>query len=348
MARKIGILVAVLLLLATVRDVLADHPKVDKVTVKNGDEVTCEIKQLSRGKLTAKTSDMGTLDVKWSEIIALKSQFYYRVETSNGDRFYGSLERKLGSDMLVISGETTVAIEAMDAVEIAPIEESFWDRNDGSLSFGFSFTKGSDVKQITFDWSNLYRTERNLVNLRANGITTTTGKKNESETNKQYDISATYYRLLSKKNWTGSLSLSVSRNDEQGLKRRVMPAVGTGVNLIRSNRSTLLTSIGLGLNAELGADTSVVVYSAEVVLAVSYSFYKYNTPKTDISTGLGVYPSLTEKDRVRIDYDLKYSHELVADFTAGLSGFVKYDSQPATEGAETTDWGIVMSVGWSY
>jgi len=339
----------VLLLLGMVRDVLADHPKIDKVTVKNGDTVTCEIKQLSRGKLTAKTSDMGTLDVKWTEIIALKSRFYYRVETSNGDRFYGSLERKIGSDMLVISGETTVAIEAMDAVEIAPIEESFWDRNDGSLSFGFSYTKGSDVRQLTFDWTNLYRTERNLVDLRANAIFTTRGSKSDgSDTNRQFNISTTYYRLLSRKNWTGSLSLSVERNDELGLKRRIKPGLGTGVNLIRSNRNTLLVSVGLALNSELGADTSAVSYSAEAVFSASYSFFRYNTPKTDISTGLSVYPSLTENERVRLEYDLKYSHELIADFTANLSFFVKYDNQPPTAGAGTTDWGIVMSLGWSY
>jgi hypothetical protein len=349
MGHRISILVAVFVLLAVARDVLADHPKIDTVTVKNGDKVTCEIKQLSRGKLTAKTSDMGTLDIKWSEIVALHSQFYFRVETSAGDRFYGSLERKLGSDMLIVSGETTVAIEAMDAVEIAPIEQSFWDRNDGSLSFGFTYTKGSDVRQLTFDWTNLYRTERNLVNLKANTIITTTGRRAEAtDTNNNSNISLTYYRLLTKKNWTGSLSAAVQRNDEQGLARRVIFGIGTGVNLIRSNRNVLLVSVGVALNSELGEDTSTVSHSAEANLSASYSFFKYNTPKTDITTSLDVFPSLTEGDRIRLNYDLKYSHEIIADFTANLSFSVNYDSQPPTEGASTTDWNIVMSVGWSY
>jgi hypothetical protein len=349
MARQTGILLITLLLLAVARGALADHPKVDKVMVKNGDEVTCEIKQMSRGMLTAKTSDMGTLDIKWTEVIALKSQFYYRVETSAGDRFYGAVERKPGSDMLVISGETTVAIEALDAVDIAPIEQSFWQRNDGSLSFGFSYTKGSDVRQITFDWSNLYRTERNAVNIKANAITTTTAKgKDDEDTNRQYDASITYTRLLTKKRWTGSLSVSMERNDELGLKRRIKPTVGTGLSLIKSNRQTLMPSVGLALNWELGADTTAASTSAEAYLSVNYAFFKYISPKTDITTTAAVYPSLTEDGRIRFDYDLKYSHELVKDFTANVSLFLKYDSQPVTEGAGTTDWGIVMSVGWSY
>ena len=39
--------------------------KTDTLTMNNDDRVTCEIKSLSFGRLTVKTSDMGTLSVKW-------------------------------------------------------------------------------------------------------------------------------------------------------------------------------------------------------------------------------------------------------------------------------------------
>jgi hypothetical protein len=322
------------------------RPKTDKITVKNGDTVTCEIKTLSRGKLTAKTDDMGTLDIKWTEVVGLESEFRFRVETSNGDYYYGSLSRETGSNMLVVAGMTSVSLEALDVVAILPLERSFWDRNDGSMSFGFNFTKGSDVRQLTFDWTNLYRAERNVVNIRANANFTKIGK--DKPTTTQTDFTTTFYRLLDRKKWTGSLSLSFPRNDELGLKRRVLIGIGTGLNAIKSNRNTLLMSVGLALNSELGADTTNATESLEAVFTASYAFFRYNTPKTDISTSVSVFPSLTEKGRVRMDYNLKYSHELITDFTANLTFFTNYDNKPATEGASTTDWGITFGFCWSY
>lgn len=320
--------------------------KTDVMVLNNGDRVTCEIKSLSRGKLTVKTDAMGTIDVKWTEVVSIESQYYYRVVTSSGRRLYGSLDWQVGSDMLTVAGETSVAVEGLNVVEIVPLANNFWDRNDGSMSFGFSFSKGSDVTQLTFAWNNLYRTERNLMNLKSNAIITNKGE--DSPTTTQANFSLTYYRLLNKAKWTGSVSGGVQRNDELGLKRRIIFGVGAGVNAIRSNRNSLLLSVGLALNSELGADTSSTVQSAEAVLSGSYSFFRYNSPKTDISTSIDVYPSITEKGRIRTNYDLKYSHELFSDFTVDLTFFINYDSEPPTAGAETTDWGIVLSFGWSY
>jgi hypothetical protein len=124
--------------------------------------------------------------------------------------------------------------------------------------------------------------------------------------------------------------------------------LGTGLNAIKSNRNTLLLSVGLALNSELGVDTTDTTQSLEATLSASFSFFRYNTPKTDISTSLSVFPSLTEDDRIRSDYHLKYSHELISDFTANLTFYINYDSKPPTEGASTTDWGIVFGFGWSY
>jgi len=320
--------------------------KTDRVTVKNGDTVTCEIKSLSRGKLTAKTDDIGTLDIKWTEVRGLHSTFRFRVETTDGNYYYGALDWQVGSDMLTIAGITTLAVEALDVVEILALERSFWDRNDGSMNFGFNFTKGSDVRQLTFDWSNVYRAERNIVTINANSIITRTGEDSIATT--QANVAMTFFHLLDKKKWTGSISGGWQRNDELGLESRIIVGLGTGVNAIKSNRNTLMLSVGLALNSELGQDSTDATQSLEAVLAVNYSFFRYNTPKTDISTYLNVFPSITEDDRIRTDYNLKYSHELVKDFTANLSLYVNYDSKPPTEGASTTDWGVVLGLGWSY
>ena len=39
--------------------------RTDVVELRNGDEITGEIKELARGKLKFKTDDMGTIYVEW-------------------------------------------------------------------------------------------------------------------------------------------------------------------------------------------------------------------------------------------------------------------------------------------
>ena len=41
----------------------ADHGKIDRLEMVNGDSLTCEIISLQNGKLTVKTDGLGTLSV---------------------------------------------------------------------------------------------------------------------------------------------------------------------------------------------------------------------------------------------------------------------------------------------
>lgn len=340
------IVIALTVILVGSAGVVSARPKTDVVVVKNGDRVTCEIKSLSKGMLTVSTDAMGTIDIKWEDVIAVQSSFTFQVETSGGLLFLGSLEEKENTDMLTVAGETSVAITHLDAVEISPLGRNFWDRNDGSLSIGFSYTRSTDIAQLNADWTNLYRSERNLVTVKAAYAATDEG--DDGETTRRVDITLTYYHLLYKKKWTAALSPSLQRNDEQGLKRRILIGAGVGVNAIKSNSSVLLLSTGVALNSEVGEDTTDVVYSGEGVFAASYSFFRYHSPKREITTSLSVFPSFTEKGRYRFDFNLKFRIEVVSDFFVDLSYYTNYDNNPATEGAHTTDYGIVTSVGWSY
>ncbi len=64
--------------------------KTDVVRLVNGDSITCEIKTLNKGQLTADTDDMGTLHMEWDKVISVASKRIFQVETSGGDRWLGS------------------------------------------------------------------------------------------------------------------------------------------------------------------------------------------------------------------------------------------------------------------
>jgi len=324
----------------------AARPKTDVVIMKNGDHITCEIKQLSQGKLQAKTDAMGTLSIEWDEIQHLESRFFYRVESRSGERVYGFLTMEEDTDELtVFRGAQKHTYHQNDVVEIMPIEETFWSRLDGSFSFGFSYTRASDVLQLTFDWDTVYRAERNRVNLKASSILTRTGA--DSSTQHRHDYSLGYTRLAFRR-WTGTLSTAFQRNDELNLQRRIITSLTFGYTLLKSNLHYLLISTGAAWNDELATGSSEVTDTADLVFQTNYSLYKYDSPKTNLNTNLYVYPSLTEDDRIRVEFDLKLRRELVSDFFVDLSYFTSYDSNAPGDAGEQSDHGIVMSLGWSY
>ena len=325
----------------------AGRPKTDTVWTDSGDKVVCEIIELVHAKLTVKTNDMGTIQIKWSNIAALYSSHYFRVETRLGERFFGSIVREPTDPHLYIRrAQDTVRVASADIVDISSVHETFWSRWDGSLSLGFSYTRASGVAQLTLDWTNVYKTERDIVDLKAKTIIT--GRNESDTTARREDFSIAYYRMTTKK-LIASVSSALQRNDEIGLLRRAIFALTAGMTPFRTNLHTMLLTAGVALNNEIGtADTSQVTQSAEGVFRVNYSLFKYTSPKSDINTTLTYFPSLTEDGRHRIDFDIKFRYELVKDFYIDLSYYTNYDSKPATEGAAKADFGIITSIAWSY
>src|SRR4029077_1203261 len=65
--------------------------KTDLVVLKNGDRVTGEIKQLSRGQLEYATDNVGRIYVEWNSIARVSSVNYFEIELSSGRKYYGQL-----------------------------------------------------------------------------------------------------------------------------------------------------------------------------------------------------------------------------------------------------------------
>lgn len=66
--------------------------RIDVVTMRNGDQVTGEIRKMVRGILYYKTDDMGTLNIEWIKVDFIQSLDRFDVETRWGQHFIGSLE----------------------------------------------------------------------------------------------------------------------------------------------------------------------------------------------------------------------------------------------------------------
>ena len=52
--------------------------------------------------------------------------------------------------------------------------------------------------------------------------------------------------------------------------------------------------------------------------------------------------------RVRSNFDASAGREVIHNLNTTLSGWYAYDNKPPSVNAANDDWGIVLSVGWSY
>ncbi len=319
------------------------RPKTDTVVLRNGDRVTCEIKILSRGKLEVSTDSMDKLYIEWADVDSLRSGFYFRVTTSDGSLYFGSLEIRPGTSRLRVASDTTaVNLPTLSAVWIAPIEKTFWSRNKGTVKVGFNYSKSTDVAELYFDLSNRYRTPKTIVDTDANWTET----DQESERKTRASVGGSYAYLFPQ-GVTLSVGAKVERNDELNLKNRFLGLVGAGYNLIAGNESMLNVAAGLAVNAEQLYTETETKASLEGVLHGAYSIYLYNHPKTAVDLVVDFFPSITEKGRYRSDISVDIRREIVVDFFFDLEVYDQYDSGSSGDGA-TSDYGITTSLGYSW
>jgi len=314
------------------------------VTLNNGDYITGEIKKLVFGMLTYSTDNAGTLEIKWDKIYSLKTINTFEIETVDGKRYYGSLTDPSQHKYLNIQmGESNIEFPMIEIVFIAPIHNKFWKRLDGDINLGFSYTKASTLAQLNFDSDIKYKHMKYMVEIGYDAVFST--QTNQDPTSRQ-DFSVSYSRTMNKK-WTSTGVVGLQQNSELGLDLRLQAVVGIGRHVIQTNKNDLLVITGFSANREISSGQTDATYNLEAVVDFSYSLYKYDSPKSNITISITSYPGLTDLQRFRLESNLKFSQEIVKDFTVSLTFYDSFDNKPA-EGATKNDWGITTSVGYSF
>ena len=339
----IALACAGLLVLASMAEA---RDKTDQVVLKNGDFLTGEIKGMEAGRLSFKTDTMETVSIKWTKVSLLRSSCSFQIETADGLRHLGTLGDTYGEDILLVRGEdVSISLPIDQVVRMAPIESYFRERFSGSVSVGFSYTKGSDLTQFSINGNTRYRTDKNILDLSASSILTVQGK---GDTKERDDVGLIYTRLLPKK-WFLLAASSLQRNDELGIERRLILGGGGGRYIVQTNRAELSALTGFVMNQEWIAGTGPTnELNAEGLAGLIFSVFIYDTPKMTLSTKVLTFTGLTNTGRFRVEYDISLRKEIVKDLFIEPSGYVSYDNEPPSEGSAETDYGLVTSLGYSF
>ena len=316
----------------------------DVVVLRNGDHLTGEVEQLERGRLSFKTDDMGTLAIEWDNVRSVAATAMFDLDDLDGKRYLGSLEPGAGpAELRIVSNGDVVNVPLRSIVRIRRLGATFWQRLDGSLDVGVSYTSASELFKL--DLAATLTTERPGYEISAVANSTVTSQPGVEDT-RRGSLSLTYSRRFVNR-WVALVKTQVEQNRELGFDLRGSAAVGGGRYLVQSQRDRLLAGLGLSVNRERPVEGSTTT-NVEATAVLAYDRFSYDFPTIDVSAVAAGYASLNDPGRYRLDMEASLKRELVKDFYLSLRGYESYDSRPATEGARRNDYGITFALGWTF
>jgi len=324
---------------------LASHDKTDVVAISDGSSYVGAIKGVSNATVTLKTNAASTLSIEWRYVTGLTSKYQYRIELDGGILRYGSLAASDSSGMLtIVSSTDSVDVELVDVVTILPMERSFSDRFDGSVNFGFSYSRANKSVQYNLSADATYRTRKNIMSASGQSIYST--QEDADVTSQQYfDLAITQ---VIKAGWGAFEVGQLQANPDQGYDTRLI--VGGGATHYFKENSKLLFGANLGLvyNREDVYQSDEVDETGEVLLGVSYRQFKHSSHSPTIKIALNTFFDTGGSSRYRFRFTSEITWKIIRNLTFNIQFTDNYDSDPPSEDAENNDFNLVTSIGFTF
>jgi hypothetical protein len=317
--------------------------KTDTVTLGNGNEITCEIVSLSRGKLRVKTDDMSTVNIEWDKVASVTGKGIFEIEDLSGRLFYGPLQTVPGEGLQVATATGIENVPLASIARLMHIEASFWKRLSGSIDIGFAYTKSSKLVQFNGDVTVKFTQPTFVSELSASSYIQ---RQENVEDTTRNAISLSYGRVRENRQFVLG-RVSADQNRELGYDLRAGVTGAYGKYLLRSQGNEVMGAAGLYVNREVPVEGETVT-NLEALFVSDWAIFSYDFPKTDIEIKAVFILGLTDWGRYRADVDARFSRELFKDFSLVAKGYYNYDSQPPTEGSSRDDYQVSLAIGYTF
>ena len=318
--------------------------KNDTIYLRNGDRISGELKKFEYGLLDLSTDAMQTVSIEFDRINTIHSLKFFEIRMKSGEKFFGHLQK---SDVLstvnVITVTDTLPKRLWDIILIVPIKRTFFQKIDGSLDLGLSYTKASDVFQYSLNFNLTHRTNFYSTRFELESILTDDGEKKTNNSTLGLDV--THY-LPNK--WFTSIIAQGQQNTELNLDYRLQAGYGVGYDVARTNVIRFYALGGLLVNQEHTIDIDDTSQNIEALLKLKLKWFKYRHPKIDVSSNFNTYTSITSFGRVRLEYNLSSKFEIVKDLFLNLQLYDYYDNETSDGSKANNDWGIITSIGFTF
>ncbi len=326
--------------------------KTDVLVMKNGDHVTCEIKQLQGGVLYVSIDYVdGTVAVDWKKVARVESKNLFHVQTEDGSRYTGrisTVETPGGRPVkieVVEAPEKKVEIEQTQIVTLGKTSESFWGRFNGAINAGITYSKGNQSTQFTLGSDVEYPRERWAATASFDSsLSASSGTKNS--TRNQVSLAALRYTHWN--NWFYAGIGDFLQSSVQGITLQSTVGGGIGHYLKNTNRSKIYVLGGAAWQNTRYEPTLVPVTEhnlAAALLSTDVKFFVFD--KTNLDVRASLFPAVSDPGHMRLDTRATYFIKLFGDISWNISFYGNWDNQPVGL-FSGSDYGTTSGISWTF
>jgi len=305
----------------------------DVIVMKNGDHLTGEIKGLNQGVLYISMSYiLGTSDVQWSQVDHIESKQLFLVKTEDGNVYTGTLSTanaEKGRPMtieVVEAPEHKVNLDCAKIVQMDMTSEHFWQRFNGQINTGITYTKGNQSTQFNLGSEVAYPRERWQAGAAYNStLSTSTGVS--ATTRNQLRLEA--QRLLRWNNWFYAGLAGLLQSSEQDINLQSSIGGGIGRYLANTNRVKIYVLGGFAFQRTQYSPNVAISNPQQVatgLVAAGARLFRFNKTTLEVTTTL--FPAISEPGRLYTNLNATYYIKLSGNVSWNVSFYGSWDNQP--------------------
>jgi hypothetical protein len=318
----------------------------DSIILFNGEVLVGAVQGSNLGVISIDDIDLKMLSIKLFKIKSLVIYKRFKIETIDKEIYFGTLKTsdKYGwVDIHTIDGKS-IPIHIIKIYQLISVDNDFFERLNGNISAGLSFTKSSGIGQLNFSANLQYATKLFDYYLSASTIGSIDSGK-YSRDNENFQLLTTYDLAPT---WFVAGAGQYQRNLELSIARRYLGMFGPGNKIVMKKNWRLLAATGITFSQEKSTEGVSSGLLLEVPVMFQFNFYQFSHPDIQISSAQSVYFSLSQKGRVRYDGSTTFSWQLIRYFYINLSPYTNYDSKPPTGSGSNFDFGIVFGLSYKF
>ena len=346
------ILIATLAPLVFCARPLACREKSDVIVMKNGDKITCEVKGLSSNTLYISVDYiLNTLSVDWTKVDHIDSKQLFLVRTQSGVVYIGALSSPAAPDRRPLelevweAPEKKITLERSEVINVAETSRSFWQRWNGSLGSGFTYTKGNETAQYNLNSGLGYAAERWSADASYNSVLTTSTGVTTSTRNQ---ISLGVQRLLRWNNWYYTGLAGFLQSSVQGIQLQKTFGGGIGKNIVNTG-STLFSLYGGFAWQQINYQQTVVPAQTQRVtfalVGTQFKMFRFDRTTLDITANL--LPALSDPGRLQFNANASYYVKLFGKLNWNFTFYANWDNRPPP-GFAQSDYGASSGLNISF
>ena len=331
---------------------LSARKNTDVIIMKNGDRITCEIKGLRFNTLYISVPYiLGTLSVDWSRVDHLKSHQLFLVRTQNGTVYTGALSTPETSGRRPVqidiqeTSEERVTLERTQVVNVNETSTNFWQRLNGRVGMGLTYSKGNNATQYNLTSDINYPQERWSADAAySSNLASSTG----AQTSTRNEIGFSAQRLMRWNNWYYTGITDFLQSSVQGIQWQSTFAGGVG-RIIKNTGATSFSLYGGFAWQRINYHQAIVPAATQQVTSglIGSALNIFRFDRTTLTVRANLLPAVSEPGRVHFNLNSSYYVKLWGKLDWDFTFYGNWDNHPPP-GFSGSDYGTSSGLSVSF